>query len=87
MSIFDDLPKDMLYVRSTTGVLEAVESANERLSNSADTLSELLAALMDRVADWEADIDNGRRKPSHDDNEDFVNILKDAVEDWIADNR
>ena len=87
MSIFDDLPKDMLYVRFPIGVLEAVESAYERLSNSADTLADLRDNISDSVAAWEADMDNGRRTQAHDDEEDFVNYLKDSVEEWIIDNR
>ena len=87
MSVFEDLADNLLYVTFPSGIIEAVESANAQLSNSADTLCEFLDDISDKVDAWEADIDNGYRQPSYDDLNDFVNDLKDQVEEWVSDNR
>ena len=87
MSILGALNESMLTVTTANGVLDAVENAYEDLSAQGDRISGLLTNLIAQVERWEAAADRGERPPSAAAQENFVNDLKDQVEEWLYDNR
>ena len=87
MSTLGELNESLLAVTTAAGVLDAVETAYNELYECSDSLSTLLGHLLSQVSEWEAWADNSDSCPSVIVEEDFVNGLKDQVEEWIVDNR
>lgn len=87
MNVLSELNESLLSVTTVGGVLDAVETAYQQLSDHVDSLAELLACLMTQVTERAARVDNCARRPSAYAEEAFVNSLKDDVDEWIIENR